>query len=629
TNENQLLRGMEVPMAFWGYPYTGPEAGYTVTGGLITHYTLPEINPVVRNMDTQWLTHLASVIWNVNIGEKTAWPVNFTAGWSSAKQTNEVLETYAGLGFNNTESNGDTFVVSQNAGPNPPSIVSSTDYSNSSLFSLTDPQGWGTGTFPTTGMEGYLKYFIEYDVADSYKLTSKHDLNLSVLKDVEFGANFSDRYKQFGQNPSGYLVNADGQAQAPLPPLLGSTNLSFIGNLHPIAYDPNAAIASGRYTFVPNPNPGSWEGDNYKVWEQITRPFVQFNLKGDLGPVPFEGNIGAMGDFTHQSSDGFSGNGGNIVYPVSGGATYATFLPSLNLDFKPTKQDIIRLFVGRQDMHPTMYQMRDSRDYGYNAVNASSTVNSPWSATSGNPSIHPWLANSVDLSLEHYFAHGGGYIRIGAFEKKLLTYIYQSNTVESFSGYPFTSSQPPVLTTGIASQYVNGNGGNISGVEADFQITSDVITHGGFKGLGVELNGMYVDSSIQPWGPSNSSAPLPDMSKKSANVILFYETHGFSARVSEHYQGETREYIVQFGAPTFSSLGTPNDGYSTEIPYHDIDAQISYAFKTGWFKGLTIYVEGRNLNNAPLITYFNNDPRQLANWQKYGASYRTGVSYRF
>jgi iron complex outermembrane receptor protein len=629
TNENQLLRGMEVPMAFWGYPYSGPEAGYTVTNGLITHYTLPEINPVVRNMDTEWLTHLASAIWNLDVGEKSNWPVKLQIGWSSAKQSNEVLETYSGLGFSNTETDGDTFIVTQNAGPNPPSVISSTNYANASLFSLTDPQGWGTGVFPVTGMEGYLKYFIEYDIADSYKVSTKHELDLSILKDVEVGVSYSDRYKQFGQDPSGYLVNADGQPQAALPPLVGTTNLSFIGNLHPIAYDPNAALDSGRYTFVPNPNPGSWEGDNYKVWEDVTRPYVQFDLKGNAGSVPFEGNIGGMVDFATQSSDGVSGNGGNIVYPVSGGATYADFLPSLNLIFKPTKQDYIRFFVGRQEMRPTMYQMRDARDYGYNAADALSTVNSPWSATSGNPTIHPWLANSADVSLEHYFARGGGYIRVGAFEKKLLTYIYQSNVVESFAGYPYTSATPPVLTQGIASQYVNGAGGNISGIEADFELTSDALTSGGFKGLGLVLNGLLVDSSIKPWGPTNPSAPLPDMSKKTANVTLYYETHGFSARVSEHYQSETREYIVQFGVPSFSSLGTPGDGYSEEIPYHTIDAQVSYSFKSGYLKGLTLYIEGRNLNDAPLITYQNGDPRQLANWQKYGAAYRSGASYKF
>ena len=156
---------------------------------------------------------------------------------------------------------------------------------------------------------------------------------------------------------------------------------------------------AGAITFVPNPNPGSWEGDNYKVWEDVTRPYVQFDLKGDVGGVPFDGNIGVMADFAYQNSDGFSGNGGNTVFPVTGGATYADILPSLNLIFKPTPEDFIRLFVGRQEMRPTMYQMRAARDYGYNAANALSTVNSPWSGTSGNPGIHPWLANSADLSL--------------------------------------------------------------------------------------------------------------------------------------------------------------------------------------------------------------------------------------
>jgi iron complex outermembrane recepter protein len=155
------------------------------------------------------------------------------------------------------------------------------------------------------------------------------------------------------------------------------------------------------------------------------------------------------------------------------------------------------------------------------------------------------------------------------------------------------------------------------------------MTGGVVKGFGIQLNGLLVDSSIQPWGPTNPSAPLPDMSKKTANATLYYEAHGFSARVTEHYQSETREYIVQFGPPSFSSLGSPGDGYSEEIPYHSVDAQVSYAFRWGALNGLTFYLEGRNLGNAPLITYNNGDPRQLANWQKFGASYRTGVSYKF
>jgi len=341
-----------------------------------------------------------------------------------------------------------------------------------------------------------------------------------------------------------------------------------------------------------------------------------------------DGNIGIMYSWADQNSAGFSGNG-STVYPVTGGGSYGNVLPSLNLIFHLTSQDLIRFSVGRQEMRPTMYQMRAARDYSYNATDALSTTISPWGATSGNPAIRPWLSDSVDLSLEHYFAHGGGYIALSVFEKDLLTYIYQAQTVESFAGYPYTGGIPPVINYGVASQYVNGSGGTLGGVEGNLQITSEVLTKGMIKGFGIQLNAAVIDSQIQPWGPNNPSAPLPDLSKKTANITLYYERFGFSARVQEHYQGATREYIVQFGAPTFASLGTPGDGYSIEIPYRQIDAHLEYMFHSGPMKNVAIFIEGTNLNNAPLVTYTNNDSRQLANWQKYGAAYNTGISYRF
>jgi iron complex outermembrane receptor protein len=264
-------------------------------------------------------------VWNLDVGPKTEWPVHLDAGWSSAQQKEEVLETYAGLYFNNSEpaNQGATFMVSNPAGPNPPSVVSSTDFSNTSLIFLTDPDGYGTGTYPVTGQEGYLKYYKEYDVADSFRLYAKHELDASIFKDVEVGVSVSQRFKQFGQDVSDYVLNASGKSTAPLPPVVGTTNLSFIGNLHPPAFDANAALASGALIAVANPNPANYEGDDYDVWETVTRPFVKFDLKGDLGGVPFEGNLGAVVDCTSQNSTGVSGNlaGGETVLPVSAGAS--------------------------------------------------------------------------------------------------------------------------------------------------------------------------------------------------------------------------------------------------------------------------------------------------------------------
>ena len=629
-DDNQLLGGMQVPMAEWSGAQLSP--GYTVTGGLVTNYSLTNVNPVLEELVTRWKDHLDSAIWNLDLGEKTEWPVKIQTGYSTAKRKQEVLETYAGLGFNNTETNPATLTVNEPAGPNPPSITSTVNFAQANLFTITDPQGWGTGTLPTTGQEGYLKYFAEEDVVDSFKASTTHALNLGIVKDVQIGASYSERFKSAAQNPTGYLVNADGKPQDPLPALLGTTDLSGMlgGGIHTIAWNANNLLSSGALKLLQNPNPGTFVGDDYKVWEKITRPYVKFDLKGKLFGIPYDGNIGAVSDLTTQRSSGQSAGGsGSYVFPVSASSTYADLLPTLNLILKPTDQDAIRLFVGRQEQRPRMYDMRASRDFGYNSTYATSTSISPWSGSSGNPNLKPWIANSVDIDLEHYFAHGNGYVSITGFEKKLLSYIYQQSTLTSFAGYPYTSVTAPLLTQGYTNTPINGQGGNVSGLEATIEVTSALLTNNTIKGFGIVLNGLYVDSTIQPWGPTQPTAPLPDLSKKSGNATFYYEAHGFSGRVSVHYQSETREYIQNLGVPTPSNFGTPGDGYSTEIPYHQIDAQLSYDFKHGMLKGLGIYLEGRNLNNAALIQYNNNDPRQLGNWQKYGASYRSGVTYKF
>jgi iron complex outermembrane recepter protein len=49
----------------------------------------------------------------------------------------------------------------------------------------------------------------------------------------------------------------------------------------------------------------------------------------------------------------------------------------------------------------------------------------------------------------------------------------------------------------------------------------------------------------------------------------------------------------------------------------------------GPLKGLSVFVQGNNLNDEPLITYDNNDPRLVRDYQLYGASYSVGASYRY
>lgn len=629
-DETQLLRGLEIPMAFWSSAQLQP--GYTTSGGLITQATLTNVQPIVRNDIVTKKNDVIALGWNLSLNEGSAWPVVFDVGYSRIKRVERNLETYSGLGFRGTPfTSADTMTVTLKPGQIP-SITHLVDYSNASQFKLTDPQGWGPGQLPVTGMEGYIKEFQAKDELAQFKLLTKHELDRG-FKDVEVGAAYTDRFKRDGERPTGFIYNQNGQPTAALPPIIGTTDFSFLGLGKVYAYDPLAAYDGGNtYGFFPNPN-ADVIYNRWSVTEKLTRLYAQFDLDTKWSGVPVTGNIGLQVIRANQSSSGKSATGSGpslVVVPVTGGATYTDFAPSLNLNFMPAERTYIRFSLARQIARPRMFDMRAARSFNYNPANATSTslANSPWSGDGGNPALKPWKSDSIDLAFDKYFKDNKGYFSLALFHKKLVNYIYELGVLTDFSGYPITGSVSPALRQGTATSPQNGQGGSIQGVEFTLSLPSELISPA-VKGFGVVFGGAYTDSKIQPWGPTSGSSPISGLSKKVANITFYYEHKGFSARISEWYRSDYRAYITNFGAPNFKGDVNPGGGFATAQAEKNVSAQVSYALQAGALKGLTFFLQGYNLNDSPLITYNNGDPRQVINYQKYGASYSLGASYKF
>jgi len=358
---------------------------------------------------------------------------------------------------------------------------------------------------------------------------------------------------------------------------------------------------------------------------------VQFNLDRKLGNIPVTGNLGFQVSHVDQSSSGLSANGSTVT-KVTDGAKYTDLAPSLNLNFKVADQTYIRFSAARQIARPRMFDMKASRTFSYNPSFATSTniQQSPWGGGGGNPKLKPWKSDSIDLAFDKYFKDNMGYFSVAAFHKKLLNYIYEAQSVQDFTGYPLVPPGPePALRRGIVTTPVNGNGGSIKGVEVTLSLSSELLTHKAVKGFGVIMGGAYTDSSVQPWGPSSGTSPINGLSRKVANVTFYYEKGGFSARVSEHYRSDYRAYVTTFGPPNPKGDINSGGGFATTQPEKQLDAQVSYALQSGALKGLTFYAQAYNLGDEPLVTYNNGDPKQVINYQKYGASYSFGASYRF
>lgn len=622
--ELDYLRGMEIPLAFWSSAVLQP--GYTVTNGLITQATLTNVQPVVRNDVLKRDAKPFSIGWNLKLGEKSDWPINFDVGYSQITRTDENLETYSGLGFRQTAANPDTVDVTLIPGQIPV-IKPTLDYSDGSILQLTDPQGWGSADLPGGGMQGYLKFFKAKDELAQIKLSTHHDLK-RFFKDVEFGLSYSDRFKKDGEDPSGFITSATGSHTTALPPQVGTTDMSYLGLGRIYAYDPLAAYDAGTWGFTPNLST-DMAFNTFNVTEKITQAYVQFNLDSKLGSVGLKGNLGVRAIHTDQASKGLSASGG-ILNPVSGGDKYNQIAPSLNFTFDFGDQRYVRFSAARQIARPRMYDMRASQGWSYDATLATSTdlAHSPWSGSGGNPKLHPWAANSLDLSLEKYFAKNRGYVSVTGFYKDLVSYIYNQSVPQDFTGYPVRTGNPPELWQGVSTEPANGSGGKLQGMEFTLSLPSELLVES-VRGFGVTFGGAYTDSSIKPWGPTGGDSPIAGFSRKVANVTFYYERHGFSARISERYRSETREYITTFGPPNRAGDSSAGSGFSVAKPETILDAQVSYALQSGSLKGLTFYLQAYNLGNEPLVTYNNGDPRQVINYQKYGASYSAGASYKF
>ncbi len=624
--ENQSLRGMEVPLAFWSSAVLQP--GYTTSGGLITNATLTNVQPIVRNDTFVRNDKPIAIGWNLVLGKKSDWPVTFDASYSKVAREDFNLELWAGIGSLGTPfTSADTMTVKLTPG-GIPVVTPTKNYADGSILKISDPQGWQSWKFPATGAPGYYKGFQSKDEIGQFKLSTRHELP-RFFEAVEVGVSYTDRYKKDGENPSGFPVLKNGAATATMPASVGTTDFSYVG-IGPIyAFDPLAYFNSGAFDLVGNDGT-DFIARRFQVREKVSQLYAQFDLNTKAGNIPVTGNIGFRIIGTDQSSKGLSANG-NTVNAVTDGDTYTQFSPSLNLNFDLTERSVVRFSLARQIARPRMYDMRASRTWGYDPTKAGSSdlSQSPWSGGGGNSALRPWVADSVDLSYERYFKGNKGYVAVAGFAKKLRNFIYEQSSLADFTGYPISSGTNPALLQGVVSQPMNGDGGNIKGLEFTLSLASELLNEN-IRGFGVVLGGALTKSSIKPWGPTGGDAPIGGLSEKVANVTVYYERHGFSARVSNRYRSENRQYITTFGPPNPSGDVSPNGGFSMAQPESVMDAQVSYTFnRNSRMKNLSIFLQGYNLTNEPLITYNNNDPRQVINYQKYGASYSFGAAYKF
>jgi iron complex outermembrane recepter protein len=662
--ETQQAKGMELPF-LWGNGAVPPSPTLVegnVSNGFVQSGTYQNIDPVIRNDFNSQHSKVYNFNWENKFHLSDEWSADFDANYSRATSKLVQLESYSGTGYYCTSSvNCGTPSHGQAGSFNFEELpdgmlyaVPSLDYTNGVV--LTDPQGWGAGN--NVVQAGFINAPRTVDYLYNLRFNVERDFLSGPFSSMDFGLSKTTRNKTY--NIDQYFLTLGGgffsSTNTPVmtAPFSGSTcdPLAWMGMGNQLCYDPFTMIANGTLTEVPTFESSLSFPPNWKVHEDDLNPYLQFNLDTQLGSVSLRGNFGMQIDHTGQTSDGqrvapgSALTGGHTqLIPVSGGTDYTRYLPSMNLIFGFTQNDDLRVSAARTMAQPRMDQMNAGLAVSGNITHLTSTDpnQSYFSASGGNAALLPTMADNYNVSYEHYFSGGegyqcnasdaknsalclggGGYFALSAYYLKLYDWIDPNAAyLYDFSAFIpsyLNASQQAQLGTpyGIISGPTNDGKGNVKGLQATLNLPFGVFSQA-LNGFGVILTADRTASSIV-LGDNPNPITVPGLSKWVAGATVYYEHNGFAARVSDNYRSS---FLGEVSGISSSRIEQYLKGGSM------YDAQVSYTFESGRFKGLTLIAEGSNLSNKIFSTYQNNDPRQTLIWEEYGRRFDVGISYKF
>ncbi len=620
------------------YDPDGVLTNAVIANGVATSGTFSNYKGDIRNHMFANDDKLLSIGWNNDwkIGD---WRLESDLSHSKGVKNFSNYETTAGQPGNTPASQlgSISFTGFNGSNFNDVKYTTSLDYTNRAIFRLTDHAGWGGG--PATPQAGYVSLPRIDDQVDSIRLSAAREMEWGPLVKLRGGINFTKRDKaRTGQEGRLSIRNGDGFASAAIPgsevEAAGPTGLMVA------SFDPTGTL--GTVYDLNRWVDATVLARDWSVSERVSTVFAMADLDSTLWSIPYTGNIGFQVVSTKQSSSGnqvdLANCKGNQIetcpYVVkTGGTDYTSVLPSMNLAFDLGQEQFLRLGAGKQISRANLDNMRASLGFG---VQSATALQPALTGNGGNPELKPYAARSADISYEKYFGKKA-YVSAAAFYKKLDNYIINAPQLYDFA--PFTSASTPLpatgpyknSTVGFLTRPENGEGGKMHGYEVAINLPFGLVVKA-LDGFGVSANYSYTDSSVRlPTSglvtPNNAPVfnnvvneiGLPGLSKHVSSLRLYFENKGWQVAVAGYrrstFVGQIQDYR--------------GDSQFTFIKGEMIaDVRASYEFQSGWLKGLSAFIQGHNMTNAP-FQEFTSDPNEITNKVTYGKTYAAGLTYKF
>ncbi len=368
---------------------------------------------------------------------------------------------------------------------------------------------------------------------------------------------------------------------------------------------------------------------SFKVHETTESAY----LMSDLGSKDkgFHANFGVRVVLTSQTVDGATSapvvtsygtatwNGvNNNNTPFSTGHYTVDILPSMNVDFYVTDDQIVRFAAARVVSPADLFNLGVGQSYNFTRETGSGINIHTGQAdgfefangSSGNPLLDPYRANQFNLTWEDYFAPGG-LASVSGFYKQIESFEV-TEPVNTFVSDDFGG------TTGPITEPVNGGKGSIEGLEFSGQYAFD-------DGLGFAANYTYTQSTSALTTAFSSHLPIPGVAAHALTGTVYYENYGFDARMS--YSWRSKAVNDGLGGSTFSptntATGNPVAYGVFTAPYGELDAQVAYNIN----ENISVQVSAQNLTAEAAHTYLQ-FPNMPFTYDNSGTRYFFGFRFK-
>ncbi|WP_165190376.1 TonB-dependent receptor [Caulobacter soli] len=423
-----------------------------------------------------------------------------------------------------------------------------------------------------------------------YGPASGSDLGVALPANL-FGKSFST---------SNFISGWDGNGGLParilqFDPYAVLNYLQGLGN-------PQTKTIPGFNTGCCNPNyDGTYKtievpGSHQNISEKTFAAFLNVNFDTEVADRPLKINVGVREEETRTTSEGIGQQPVNLAQQagdvtaliatfgpsstVTAKNKYRYLLPNLDLNYSITDKLKLRFDASRTLTRPPLNFLTPVTNVA-SAQRVGALV-----ATGGNPDLLPFLSDNLDLGLEWYYSPNS-YISIDGFTKEVSNFIVSGTTRQTINNViDPTTGQPGQFSV---TTNVNGPSAQVRGLEAAIQHVF------GETGFGFQANATVVDTN-KPYNPKDLSVGGFAVTglANSANLVAFYDKHGFQARIAVNWRDE---YLDHFGQHQNTSA------FGSEPTFVDSNTQVDFSTSYDVNPNISVYFEALNLNNSTYSTH--------------------------